>query len=246
MEEDKALWGPVILPSFPFSLFLVRPKSSRGSFCITRERLKGKESKITGLHKALSAHGSLGPSPGWLSHCSPGKAILEDLVISPCSCRKQRAHSNKVNGTLSKQTLCQGVGSNGLAVVGLHYCPCSDGKSWTWLPESERSKLCEEALLTRPVAAWHGAREWYTHLHLLLVFHTGQTPGKAESQGAGELWSVHTGEPCQVLSWKRGVRSEPGWTTARQPGISVYLRALPDFSAPCHWADGLLHTLLGV
>lgn len=64
MEEEKALCGPVMLPSFPFSLFLGRPKSSRGSLCITRERLKGKESNITGLHKALSARGSLGPSPG--------------------------------------------------------------------------------------------------------------------------------------------------------------------------------------
>lgn len=65
MEEEKALCRPVILPSFPFSLFLVRPTSSRGSFCITRERLKGQEGKSTGLHKALSAHGSLGPS--WLT-----------------------------------------------------------------------------------------------------------------------------------------------------------------------------------
>ena len=64
----------------------------------------------------------------WLTHCSPGRAILEDLVIGTRSCRKQRAHSKKVDGGLNKQALGQSVGSNGLAMVGLRYCPCSEGK----------------------------------------------------------------------------------------------------------------------
>lgn len=45
----------MILPSFPFSLSLVMQKEPLEDLGLTRKRLKGKEGKITGLHKALSS-----------------------------------------------------------------------------------------------------------------------------------------------------------------------------------------------
>lgn len=45
----------MILLSFPFSLSLVMQKEPLEDLGLTRKRLKGKEGKITGPHKALSS-----------------------------------------------------------------------------------------------------------------------------------------------------------------------------------------------